>query len=155
MEDLDFQLEGICYQWTNMPLCESLKRIQQSADWIRELCPHKPVLLTQMAQTQRVQGCASASCLHNSAASDAVSSAFPALNIYEDDEEEDSFWDKFYEVATESHARLKQTAMVTYICHVCFSVPLTHPVPCFCSLESLINKRTLQAFHSGFPGEQS
>lgn len=55
MEDLDFQLEGICYQWTNMPLRESLKRIQRSADWIRELCPHKPVLLPQMAQTQRVR----------------------------------------------------------------------------------------------------
>lgn len=91
-----------------------------------------------MAQTQRVQGQASASCLHDYATSAAVSSAFPALSTYEDDDDEVSFRDEFYEVATESHTCLKQTAMITYIRHVYFSVPLTHRIPCFCSLESLI-----------------
>ena len=52
-----------------------------SALTLGSLCP-------QMAQTQRIH---SASCPHDSTASAAASSAFPALKTYDDDEEKDSF----------------------------------------------------------------
>lgn len=111
-----------------MTLGKSLKRIQESVDWIRELCLHTGQPLPTDGTDTKGPRMHSASCPHDSAAFAAASSAFPALRTYEDDDDKDLFQDEFYEVVTESHACLKQTAMITYICHLCFSVPLTHPV---------------------------